>query len=586
MAEYTLDQQIYIHRALAEISPYTRGFLPFHDEQAFMKTTRMSVLKFLRLVDLLKSHRLLAVDDIRDAALQIAFTLFRLCSTHSISIAAEKFQILPAQGRKYTVRVVQAIVDTLQHLISFPDPVSSQARQSALRFKDRAGYLGAGNIWLSYKPEYQRELFLCRDEGSEGNPGIRILAAVSDECRFMYLFVECPASYSYKEVMCASPLYQNQGSFLKEKAQISPRPYLENQYMMDAPHGQTALNVPCPPHVSAVMAVGNTFSMWKRVFPSLIQLPLLIRSHSSLQSCKSPAPCMSNDWVSWMPCTIAKAAQAALRLILVIRLAPSPVPAPPAATHSHMQTVHCRNCKGCLVGVSRLAVRQARHAVQLAHISPTHIRKMQFADSPEDRAYIDLCLSGLSDDTKNLLPFGNPDAFMQLVRMSPLMFFKLVELLEPHKAFHGRMSKQREVAFQVALILIRLGSTTDKINTMAKRYKISMVTIGMLEHRVVTAILDKMKSYATWPKNPTDVVRATRQQGAPTHNMNRVGYLAAGKIYLSYAPSYRKAEFVAEEDKGQIRNGYFSIRVLAVISPTTNRFLHFFAGKPGFSLQQ
>ncbi|KAJ1958832.1 hypothetical protein EC988_000051 [Linderina pennispora] len=96
---------------------------------------------------------------------------------------------------------------------------------------------------------------------------------------------------------------------------------------------------------------------------------------------------------------------------------------------------------------------------------------MQFADSPEDRAYIDLCLSGLSDDTKNLLPFGDPDAFMQLVRMSPLMFFKLVELLEPHKAFHGRMSKQREVAFQVALILIRLGNNEGDDTHIAAPYR-------------------------------------------------------------------------------------------------------------------
>ncbi|KAJ1933008.1 hypothetical protein FBU59_006179 [Linderina macrospora] len=171
---------------------------------------------------------------------------------------------------------------------------------------------------------------------------------------------------------------------------------------------------------------------------------------------------------------------------------------------------------------------------------------------------------------------------MRLVRMSPLKFFKLVEILEPHKAFSGRMSKQREVAFQIALVLIRLGSTADRVHTMAKRYKISLVTIGMLEARVVSAILDKMKSYATWPRNPTDIVHGTSQDSAPaSHSTNRVGYLAAGKIYLAFAPTYRKTEFVAPEDTDITRGEAFCIRVLAVISPTTNRFMHFYAGKPG-----
>lgn len=175
---------------------------------------------------------------------------------------------------------------------------------------------------------------------------------------------------------------------------------------------------------------------------------------------------------------------------------------------------------------------------------------------------------------EEIFPHYDEQRFRQLVRCSRLQFELILKEISSHKVFNGKNSqKQFTVAFQLALVLFRLGSNGDG----ATIFKISCLfgvgdggTIDRITARVFEAILSLESKYLRWPSSEErQVLAETTMDELPYC----VAYTDGSEIELAEAPTLDRDVYLS-------RNKVFALKLQGTCD-FTKSFRHIAIGYPG-----
>jgi len=207
--------------------------------------------------------------------------------------------------------------------------------------------------------------------------------------------------------------------------------------------------------------------------------------------------------------------------------------------------------------------RQANHAAFLSMMSYVH---PDGADNSDD-----------SSTSTSSLPWLNETEFLNEFRMSPINFWKLVDLIKDDRVFKRKGTRrQAPVELQLAVLLRFLGTSGEGGSNPKLRnfFKIGRGTVSLYKRRAGTAIRRQLRSVAIqWPDE--DERRRIAQVMKEEYDFpNCIGLVDGTLLRLFYRP--------ATEDFADYSGRKYPYSIVCMVICDDNRkILSYLAGWPG-----
>ena len=137
------------------------------------------------------------------------------------------------------------------------------------------------------------------------------------------------------------------------------------------------------------------------------------------------------------------------------------------------------------------------------------------------------------------------DRFRQEIQMSRSAFYRLLDLIQFHNAYHNNSSHaQYPVQLQLLLTLYWLGCFENgfRTNKVAPRFSFSEGAARLFTHRTIVAILSLEKSLVCWSSSAEKIIikqRIENQSGFP----NCLGFVDGTLPVLESRPSLQESDF-------------------------------------------
>lgn len=208
--------------------------------------------------------------------------------------------------------------------------------------------------------------------------------------------------------------------------------------------------------------------------------------------------------------------------------------------------------------------RKADHAAFLSMLS--HVK---VADSDDD--------TSSSSDSSGSLPWLNHSEFLNEFRMSPLDFWKLVEMIKDDEVFRCKGPKrQAPVEMQLAVLLRFLGTSGEGGSNPKLRnfFKIGRGTVALYRRRAATAVRRKLRHVAIrWP-DEEERRRIAEVMKDEYQFPNCIGLVDGTLFPLNYRP--------ATEDFADYSGRKYPYSIVCmVVCDDKRRIIGYLAGWPG-----